>query len=114
MAQTTRMLTAAGAGTVNSTDGGQLGATNGVLKAQRVKDKSGLFQASMNAGQTVTLTLYGRSDPTAPWATVATITNVEMGADLTFTKAVVIFPEMYVKSVQSAGAAPAIEAWITE
>lgn len=116
MSLTTRMLTAAGAGTVLSTDNGQLGPVNGVLKPQRFKDKSGIFQAAMNAGQTVTLSVQGRMDVNGNWFTITTITNTEMTliGENTAAKVITIYPEMRVKSVQSAGAAPVIDAWITE
>lgn len=122
MSLTTKMLNNAGAGTVFSTDAGQFGTTvsgnfvNGVLQAQRVKDRSGLLQVGATTGQTATVTLQGRPDPTAPWVDLAGISQADWNTDpnFTFAKVVTLMPELRIKSVHTAGASPAINAWLTE
>lgn len=124
MSITTKMLSNAGSGTVLSSDAGQFGTTGinysanfagGILLAQRVKDKSGLFQVGANAGLTGSVTLQGRMSPTDAWYDILTLTQADWNADPQFSVArlVTTFPEMRVRSVMSAGT-PVVSAWLTE
>lgn len=122
MALTTKILNNAGSGTVLSTDAGQYGTVsphmnfiNGVLYAQRVRDKSGLFQVGANSGLTGSVTLQGRMSSTDNWYDIVTVTQADWNADPQFSvvKLVTIFPEMRAKSVMSAGS-PVVSAWVSE
>ena len=122
MSNTTRMLNAAGAGTVNSTDAGQFGTVssgnfkNGILYPQRQKDHSGLFQVQAQGGLTGTVTLRGRLVAADAWVNVLVVTQADWDADplKSYATAVTIFPEMMVVSNITAGAGPAISAWLSE
>lgn len=122
MSLTTKILNAAGAGTVLSTDAGQYGTVsphpnfvNGVLYGQRVKDKSGLVQVCAVAGLTATVTLQGRMSTNDAWYDILTITQADWNADANFSsvKLSTMFPQMRARSVISAGAGP-ISVWVTE
>lgn len=116
-----------GAGTANNvhttTGAGQAGSStfppnfaNGILRCQRVKDKSGLFQVATTSGLTGTCFVQGRPTPTAPWFTILTLTNTDWAADANSTaaKVITLFPEMRVGATITGGANPSIDAWITE
>jgi hypothetical protein len=121
MALTTKMLANAGSGVVTSDQAGQYNAlpshqnfTLGILRCQRVRDRTGLVQVAASAGLTATVTVQGRPTPVAPWLDILNITQADWGAALTFGKVITLMPEMRARSNVTAGATPAVSAWITE
>lgn len=123
MTMTTKMLNnVASLGNVYSTDAGQYGTVtpypnfvNGVLQAQRTRDKSGLMQVKAQTGLVGSVILQGRMSPQDAWYNVLTITNTDWNADAQFSavKLVTIFPEMRMNCNISSGT-PSISAWLTE
>lgn len=101
---------------------GQFGAVvqgnfvNGVLRCQRVKDKSGLVQVGAVTGLTASVAILGRPTPTAPWFTILTLTQADWNLDANFqaAKVVTVFPEMMAVVTISAGNNKAIDVWLTE
>ena len=124
-AVTTKVLNAAGAGTVLSTDVGQYGISdptraygdflNGILYTQRISDKSGMVQVCAVTGLTATVTIQGRMSSSDSWFDIATISQADWNTDANFSyvKLVTLFPQMQFKSVCSVGSGP-ISVWITE
>lgn len=90
--------------------------SGGVLKCQRVKDKSGLFQVATTVGLTGTCFVQGRPMPTAPWFTILTLTQADWSVDANSSaaKVITLFPEMRVGGTITGGASPSMDAWITE
>lgn len=125
MTLTTKMLNAVTAtGDVFSTDAGQYGSVsphpnfvNGILYAQRTRDKSGMIQVGANSGLTGSVVLQGRMSADDSWYDIITITQADWNADTSgnysSVKLVTIFPELRMKCSISAGS-PNISAWLTE
>lgn len=120
MGQTYKVLNAAGAGTVYSTDVGQYGSVdkrvfkNGVLNTERVKGKTGLWQIAGSSGWQGSLAIEGRSDRNAPWTSVAAATHADFDANNSAVRQVTLLPQMRFRSTNTAGASPSMSMWLTE
>lgn len=80
-------------------DGTDAAAQSDVLHYQRTFDEIGNWQVWLGGtytGGTFTANLYGRSDSGAPWADIATLTELDLNGNATAAAEVRLFPQMMV------------------
>ena len=78
---------------------------------QRRQDEVGKVQFEITGG-TATIKVQGRAHPSAPWATLMTVTEADMGDNDTLYAVIELTVEMQVDLVNEVGAT--VSVWITE
>ena len=85
--------------------------TGTTVYPQRRQDELGKIQAKIVSG-TATVKIQGRAEPGAPWATLLTITEVDMSDNDTVYALIELVPEMRANVINISGAT--VDVWLTE
>lgn len=85
--------------------------TSDAIYPQRRQDETGKIQVEITGGS-ATVKVQGRSDSNAPWATILTLTESDMGDNDTVYSVIELTPHMRVDLATISGAT--VNVWISE